>query len=181
MNNFKVRTISDVEFAEYFGFMDREVRDMLSYYGAENAFYEIKEWYDGYRFGESDVQIEALISGESVEKYVIPELTYTDLTSEDQEVRQTYLWSVLFATGYLTDTDKPVNGVHKLVIPNKEVRGIYEKQICFWFKVKVTSDTVRWKQFCKLFNEFMAITISIRDTYVRKEITDGEDGVHDRG
>jgi hypothetical protein len=229
LNNFKVRTISDVEFAEYFGFTDQEVKDMLSYYGAEKAFGAIKEWYDGYRFGETDVycpwdvinqcdklrvradapmeahwensssnaivqdilvdatettrsQIEALISGEAVEKVLVPELTYTDFDSEDQEVRQTYLWSVLFATGYLTDKDEPVNGIHKLVIPNKEVRGIYEKRIRSWFKVKVTGDTVRWRQFCealkageykevqRLFNEFLAMSISIRDTYVRKEM-----------
>ena len=229
LNNFKVRTISDVEFAEYFGFTDQEVKDMLSYYGAEKAFGAIKEWYDGYRFGETDVycpwdvinqcdklrvradasmeahwensssnaivqdilvdatettrsQIEALISGEAVEKVLVPELTYTDFDSEDQEFRQTYLWSVLFATGYLTDKDEPVNGIHKLVIPNKEVRGIYEKRIRSWFKVKVTGDTVRWRQFCealkageykevqRLFNEFLAMSISIRDTYVRKEM-----------
>ena len=229
LNNFKVRTISDVEFAEYFGFTDQEVKDMLSYYGVEKAFGAIKEWYDGYRFGGTDVycpwdvinqcdklrvradapmeahwensssnaiiqdilvdatettrsQIEALISGEAVEKVLVPELTYTDFDSEDQEVRQTYLWSVLFATGYLTDKDEPVNGIHKLVIPNKEVRGIYEKRIRSWFKVKVTGDTVRWRQFCealkageykevqRLFNEFLAMSISIRDTYVRKEM-----------
>lgn len=55
LNNFKVRTMSDVEFAEYFGFTDQEVKDMLSYYGAEKALGAINEWYDGYRFGEIDV------------------------------------------------------------------------------------------------------------------------------
>lgn len=124
LNNFKVRTISDIDFAEYFGFTDNEVRDMLSYYGLEDSFNEIKEWYNGYHFGDKDVycpwdvvnqcdklrawkeapmeahwensssnaivqeilenatettksQIEALISGEAVEKVLIPELTYT--------------------------------------------------------------------------------------------------------
>lgn len=86
-------------------------------------------------------QIESLISGEAVEKVLIPELTYTDLDSDDLETRQTYLWSVLFAAGYLTDADKPENGVHKLVIPNREVRGIYEKRIRSWFKMKITNDT----------------------------------------
>ena len=57
-------------------------------------------------------EIEALISGEAVEKVLVPELTYTDLDSEDQEIRQTYLWSVLFATGYLTDAAAPENGIH---------------------------------------------------------------------
>ncbi len=82
-------------------------------------------------------EIEALISGECVEKVLVPELTYTDLDSQDMETRQTYLWSVLFATGYLTDAGE-TSGYHRLVIPNKEGLGIYEKKIRSWFKVKVT-------------------------------------------
>lgn len=49
LNNFKVRTISDVDFAEYFGFTDQEVREMLCYYEIEDAYEQIKEWYDGCR------------------------------------------------------------------------------------------------------------------------------------
>lgn len=175
LNNFKVRTISDVEYAEHFGFTDKEVKKMLAYYGVEEAFQKVKEWYDGYRFGQIEVycpwdvinqcdklrvmknppmeshwensssnaivqeiiehatattrdQIEALISGESIEKELIPELTYTDLDSRDEDIRQNYLWSVLFAAGYLTETGKPENGLHKLVIPNREVLGIYTKK-----------------------------------------------------
>ena len=78
-------------------------------------------------------QIEALISGESIEKVLIPELTYTDLENEDQEVRQTYLWSILFATGYLTDVQKPENRLHRLMIPNQEILGIYTDKIRSWF------------------------------------------------
>lgn len=229
LNNFKAGTISDLRFAEYFGFTSDEVREMLHYYNLEEKYDILKEWYDGYHFGDSDIycpwdvinqcdkflqskeapmeshwensssnaivrdilatanettksQIESLISGETVEKTLIPELTYTDLGGEDDEVRQTYLWSVLYASGYLTDAAKPEYGVHKLVIPNQEVRGIYEKRIRSWFKAEITSDTSRWKRFCqvvksgdyreveRLFNEFMAVSISIRDTYVRKEL-----------
>ncbi|MFG6364753.1 AAA family ATPase, partial [Schaedlerella sp.] len=144
LNNFKVRTISDIRYAEYFGFTANEVRDLLCYYNMEEKFDVFQEWYDGYRFGHTEVycpwdvinqcdkflesadaameshwensssnsiiqdiltdaaettkaEIEALISGESVEKTLIPELTYTDLDSQDPETRQTYLWSVLFA------------------------------------------------------------------------------------
>lgn len=175
LNHFKVRTISDVRYAEYFGFTAEEVKDLLSYYGLEDKFTQFREWYDGYRFGNVDVycpwdvinqcdkflespnapmeshwensssnaivqdilknatattknRIEALISGESIEKELAPELTYTDFDSKDSEIRQTYLWSVLWATGYLTDTASPKNGFHKLAIPNREVRGIYEKK-----------------------------------------------------
>lgn len=229
LNNFKVRTISDLDYAKYFGFTDDEVRDMLSYYGIEKSYEPIKEWYDGYHFGDINMycpwdvinqcdklrvwadapmeahwensssnaivqdillaatettksQIEALISGEAVEKALIPELTYTDLDNEDEDVRQAYLWSVLFAAGYLTDAKKPENGIHSLIIPNREVLEIYEKRIRSWFKTKVTSDTAAWKKFCEavksgdaieaqqLFNGFMADSISIRDTFVKKEM-----------
>lgn len=188
LNNFKVRTISDIRYAEYFGFTANEVRDLLCYYNLEEKFDVFQEWYDGYRFGHTDVycpwdvinqcdkflesadaameshwensssnsiiqdiltdaaettkaEIEALISGESVEKTLIPELTYTDLDSQDPETRQTYLWSVLFATGYLTKAGETGSGQYRLVIPNKEVLGIYEKKIRSWFRVKITGNT----------------------------------------
>ncbi len=228
LNHFKIRTISDIDCAEYFGFTDDEVRKMLEYYGVEERISDIKEWYDGYRFGTTDVycpwdvinqcdkfradknarmeshwenssnaiiqniiedateatkaEIEALISGEGAEKELVPELTYTDLDSRDIDVRQTYLWSVLFATGYLTDAGAPEGERHKLVIPNREVLGIYEKKIRSWFRVKVTSDGENWKRFCNavrqgdgaeletVFDRFMKESISIRDTCTKKEM-----------
>ena len=229
LNNFKVRTISDVDYAEYFGFTDYEVQEMLKYYGLEERFADMKEWYDGYRFGNVDVycpwdvinqcdkmrvrkdcameshwensssniivrdiieeateatkaEIETLISGDPVEKSVIPELTYTDLDSKDENLRQTYLWSVLYAAGYLTDSEEPKGRVHRLVIPNKEVLGIYQDRIYSWFRVKVTCHTELWQKFCtavecgnaaevqRLFNEFLEDSISIRDTSVRKDM-----------
>lgn len=229
LNNFKVRTISDVECAEYFGFTDCEVKEMLQYYGVEDRFDDVKEWYDGYHFGSVDIycpwdvinqcdkmrakknaqmephwenssgnaivkdiikeatevtraEIETLISGDYVEKPIIAELTYTDLDSEDENLRQTYLWSVLYATGYLTDFAEPVGKIHKLIIPNKEVLGIYQDRIYSWFRVRVTSHTEQWHKFCtavengdakevqELLSEFMNDSISIRDTAVKKEM-----------
>ncbi len=204
LNNFKVRTISDILYAEYFGFTDNEVQKMLCYYGLEEKYDQMKEWYDGYHFGNVDVycpwdilnqcdkfleskdalmeshwensssniiiqniletasnttrdQIEALISGEYVEKSLVPELTYTDLNSGDAEIRQTYLWSVLFATGYLTTIDRLENGYYKLAIPNQEILGV-----C----IAIKSGNAETTQ--ALLNEFMSDSISIRDTYVKK-------------
>ena len=229
LNNFKVRTISDTDYAEHFGFTDNEVRSLLAYYEIEDSYDTIKEWYNGYHFGGTNIycprdvlnqcdklrvakdapmeaywensssnaivkdivvnstattrnQIEALISGESIEKKLIPELTYTDLDNEDQETRQTYLWSILFATGYLTDVRKPENRLHQLTIPNREILGIYTDKIRSWFQSKITSNTARWNHFCNavktgnaadfqtLFNEIMSESISIRDTFVKKEL-----------
>lgn len=229
LNNFKIRTVSDVRFAKYFGFTDLEVKALLDYYNLGEKFGLFKEWYDGYRFGNTHVycpwdvlnqcdkfcesknarmeshwensssnhivkdilehsnettraEIEALISGECVEKPLISGLTYQDFDSREPQKRQTYLWSILFATGYLTDAGEPAGKVHKLVIPNREILEIYEDRIHAWFETRAVSNTERWKEFCEavkrgdgekvglLFDSFMNDSISIRDTYVRKEM-----------
>ena len=51
LNNFKVYTVKDVRYKEYFGFTDLEVRQMLKYYGFSDQYDAVKEWYDGYLFG----------------------------------------------------------------------------------------------------------------------------------
>ena len=55
LNNFKVMSITDSRFDEQFGFTDKEVRRLLSDYGMDSHYDEIKEWYDGYHFGRADV------------------------------------------------------------------------------------------------------------------------------
>ena len=52
LNNFKVYTVKDVRYKEYFGFTDEEVKQMLEYYGFTDQYYVVKEWYDGYLFGD---------------------------------------------------------------------------------------------------------------------------------
>ena len=51
LNNLKTLSIQDVRFDEYFGFTDAEVRGLLEYYGRMDAYEQMKEWYDGYQFG----------------------------------------------------------------------------------------------------------------------------------
>ena len=55
LNNFKILSITDTRFDEQFGFTDTEVRKLLLDYHLEDRFDEVKEWYDGYRFGNADV------------------------------------------------------------------------------------------------------------------------------
>ena len=55
LNNFKVYSITDKSFDETFGFTDEEVKELLQYYGQEKYYETVKEWYDGYRFGNVDV------------------------------------------------------------------------------------------------------------------------------
>lgn len=55
LNNFRVFSITNLRFDEHFGFSDAEVKAMLDYYGVGDKFDTVKAWYDGYRFGDSDV------------------------------------------------------------------------------------------------------------------------------
>lgn len=55
LNNVKVLSVTDVQFDEYFGFTDKEVREMLSYYNIFESYEDVKKWYDGYRFGDVEV------------------------------------------------------------------------------------------------------------------------------
>ena len=233
LNNFGVDAITDTRFAQYFGFTDDEVRELLAYYELDEFYASVKEWYDGYHFGRQEIycpwdvlnycqkllsdktrkpeaywansssnyivqeilshasettksQIEALISGETIVQRIIPELTYPELENDDITLRETYLWSVLYATGYLTKTiEQPVlsdSSLYQLRIPNREILQIYRDKIQSWYNITVRKDTQKWQDFCNavktgnaaevqaLFNSYMSRSISIRDTFVKKEM-----------
>lgn len=233
LNNFGVDAITDTRFAQYFGFTDDEVRELLAYYELDEFYASVKEWYDGYHFGRQEIycpwdvlnycqkllsdktrkpeaywansssnyivqeilshasettksQIEALISGETIVQRIIPELTYPELENDDITLRETYLWSVLYATGYLTNTiEQPMlsdSSLYQLRIPNREILQIYRDKIQSWYNITVRKDTQKWQDFCNavktgnaaevqaLFNSYMSRSISIRDTFVKKEM-----------
>ena len=223
LNNPKVFSVSTVRFDEYFGFTDREVREMLGYYGLEEKYGDIKEWYDGYRFGNVDVycpwdvisycdellddpellprdywsntsgneavrhfigqmgngptksEIEALTAGETVEKEIREDLTDSRLYESSDN-----LWSVLFATGYLTRRGTVERNRYALAIPNREIRNIFTDQILALFKEDAGRDGERLKAFCaalaegkpreveRLLAGYLEKTVSIRDTFVKK-------------
>ena len=225
LNNFQVLSISDVGFDEYFGFTDNEVRQLLCYYRQEQSYGSIREWYDGYRFGNVDVycpwdvlnhcqklladpsvqpqnywintssndvvrrfieksdsgmtrqEIEALIAGEEIEKEICQELTYQDMYANIENI-----WSVLFMTGYLTYHGKPENNRFCLAIPNLEIRNIFTTQIMEYFRKNVQADGKTLKNFCdaleqgdaetveEILQQYLKKTISIRDTFVQKQM-----------
>ena len=121
-------------------------------------------------------EIERLVSGETIEKQVSLELTYDEIDTTIDN-----LWSVLFTTGYLTQTGMTESGAYKLVIPNKEVREVYKLQIQEWFKRTVMSNTEQLKNFWKAFDEgdtkavenylnrTLSNSISVFDTKARDE------------
>ena len=225
LNNIKVLSVADVQFDEYFGFTDQEVKDMLDYYGFSDRYDEVKEWYDGYQFGnvgvycpwdvinycdtlkadpdaqprnywlntssneavrrfirESDHaatrrEIENLVAGEAITKEIHQELTYKDMYDSIDN-----LWSALFTTGYLTQRGKPDGDNFRLVIPNVEIRKIFTSQIMELFKESVPKNGEALRNFCqalrngdaksveRLLGEYLRKTISIRDTFVKRQM-----------
>ena len=55
MNNLSINSVLDHKYSAYFGFTSDEVREMAAYYGASDKYDEICEWYDGYRFGKTEI------------------------------------------------------------------------------------------------------------------------------
>lgn len=120
-------------------------------------------------------EIEELVGGGSIKKMIHQELTYRDLNSDIDN-----LWSILFTTGYLTQRGTLEDDWVELVIPNREIRWIFVRQISEWFLQETKKDTGKLEHFCRAFekNDVSAIetgftsylkkTISIRDTNVKK-------------
>ncbi|MCI6995596.1 MAG: ATP-binding protein [Eubacterium sp.] len=106
-------------------------------------------------------EIERLIAGEAIEKTVRLELTYDEIDNSIDN-----LWSVLFTTGYLTQTGKPENGIYKLIIPNREVREVYIHQIQEWFRETFVQDAKPMQEFCQAFLEGNAEEIQKRLTVI---------------
>ena len=223
LNNLNVLSVTDVQYDEYFGFTDGEVREMLAYYGISDSYDSVKAWYDGYRFGETEVycpwdvicycskridnprlfpqnywsntssneiirrfirqigngltksEVEALVAGETLTKEIHEDLTYNNLYDTID-----HLWSLLLATGYLTQRGTFDGRSYQLAIPNMEIRSLFEEQILALFKENVKKDGERLSAFCRaletgnapeverLFTDYLKQTISIRDTFVQK-------------
>lgn len=225
LNNLKVLSVAEVQFDEAFGFTDKEVRELLEYYELSDHYNEIREWYDGYQFGNAEVycpwdvinycdalrvepdaqpknywsntssneavrrfiqesdkasvrrEIENLVAGEVIKKEIHQELTYKDMYASIDN-----LWSVLFTTGYLTQKGKPEGNRFPLAIPNMEIRNIFTTQIMDFFKENVPKNRAALNEFCKALKngdaegvekqltEYLRRTISIRDTFVKKQM-----------
>lgn len=116
-------------------------------------------------------EIERLLAGEAITKEIRQELTYPEMYDTID-----HIWSVLFTTGYLTSRGKAEGRRMKLVIPNLEIRDVFETQIMEFFKENVREDGGTLNRFCdalqqadaenveKIFTEYLRRTISIRDT-----------------
>lgn len=226
LNNLKVHTISDVRYDEYFGFTDADVDALLEFYGLSSYKEIIRDWYDGYRFGDTDVycpwdvinycdellaapgtppknywantsgnslilrllekadqttkdEVEELLNGGKITKRVRQELTYRDIEDSVGNV-----WSVLYATGYLTGRymDQADADIFSLWLPNGEIHKVFYDLVEGWFLEVTRSDTERINRFCAAFpagdaetiqemlSDYLWDSISVRDTAVRKNM-----------
>ena len=223
LNNFKVYAANDLRYDEAFGFTNEEVKRLLADYHLEEHFAEVKEWYDGYHFGNADIycpwdvinyvddlvfdpqarpksywinssgnelvkrfidkadtttrdEIEELIAGHAVKKRIRMDLTYDEVDNTIDNV-----WSVLFTTGYLTREGREMDGIYRLIIPNKEVREVFVLQISEWFNRVVANDRASTEKINRGFLEgktediqqelthFLGESISVLDTKARNE------------
>ena len=226
LNNPKVHTISDVRYDEYFGFTNADVDELLEFYGLSAYKDTIKDWYDGYHFGDTDVycpwdvinycdellaapntppknywantsgndlirrmlknaslttknEVEELLNGGQITKRIKQELTYREVDDSIENV-----WSVLYATGYLTGmhVEQEAADIFRLWIPNGEIRKLFYELVEDWFREVTRSDTARISRFCGAFpagdtdtiqemlSDYLWDSISVRDTAVRRNM-----------
>ena len=226
LNNLKVHTISDVRYDEYFGFTNADVDEILKFYGLSSYKDVVRDWYDGYRFGDTDVycpwdvinycdellaapgtppknywantsgndlirrllkkanlttknEVEELLNGGQVTKRIKQELTYREIDDSIENV-----WSVLYATGYLTGmhVEQEDADIFRLWIPNGENRKLFYELAEDWFREVTRSDTSRINCFCAAFpagdtdtiqemlGDYLWDSISVRDTAVRRNM-----------
>ncbi len=147
-----------------------------SYWTNSSGNEEVRRFIQRLGDGVTKTQVERLISGDTVRKKIEEQLTYDTIYSSVEN-----MWSLLYATGYLTQSETPVGNVVRLTIPNTEVRSIFRDSVLDLFEKKLArEDGVAVADFCetlkvgdaegveKQLTDFMKQTVSVRDTAVRK-------------
>lgn len=180
LNNFTAYSVLNNISSESFGFTELEVKQLLKDYNLSEKMDEVKEWYDGYQFGNKEIynpwstlmyvknitqdvyfkpisfwantsgndivvkyiqngdkklrkEFDVLMSGQSLIKYIKPELTYREMDNINN------IYSFLLLTGYLKVIKDRGENQFELVIPNKEVFEIYKQSFMSYFEDYTTS------------------------------------------
>lgn len=168
LNNLKVLSIADVRF-------DPKALPK-DYWSNASSNEVVRHFIENAETNTTKREIERLVAGDIIKKEIRQELTYRGLYNNTENI-----WSVLYTTGYLTQQGEPDGDIFSLVIPNQEVRKIFTKQITDWFRDTAKKDGEALNAFCeafengdadeveKQFNSYLRKTISIRDTFVKKD------------
>ena len=158
-------------------FCESKNAEMKPHWINSSSNYIIKDILDSHA-NKIKRQLEELVSVECIRQEIIPGLVYPDLKSSDSRKRQLALWSVLYTTGYLTDAKEPDGNIHTLVIPNREIQEIYQKQILEWF-IGQTEYSTQWNSLCnavengsaketeRILDSLLKRFISIRGTFYK--------------
>lgn len=180
LNNFTAYSVLNNISSESFGFTESEVKQLLKDYNLSEKMDEVKEWYDGYQFGNNEIynpwstlmyvknitqdvsfkpisfwantsgndlvvkyiqngdkklrkELDLLMNGQSLIKYIKPELTYREMDNINN------IYSFLLLTGYLKVIKDRGENQYELVIPNKEVYEIYKQSFMSYFEDYTTS------------------------------------------
>lgn len=180
LNNFTAYSVLNNISSEFFGFTESEVKQLLKDYNLSEKMNEVKEWYDGYQFGNKEIynpwstlmyvknitqdvsfkpisfwantsgndivvkyiqngdkklrkEFDLLMNGQSLIKYIKPELTYREMDNINN------IYSFLLLTGYLKVIKDRGENQYELVIPNKEVYEIYKQSFMSYFEDYTTS------------------------------------------
>ena len=180
LNNFTAYSVLNNISSESFGFTESEVKQLLKDYNLSEKMDEVKEWYDGYQFGNNEIynpwstlmyvknitqdvsfkpisfwantsgndlvvkyiqngdkklrkEFDVLMNGQSLVKYIKPELTYREMDNINN------IYSFLLLTGYLKVIKDSGENQYELVIPNKEVYEIYRQSFMSYFEDYTTS------------------------------------------
>lgn len=180
LNNFTAYSVLNNISSESFGFTESEVKQLLKDYNLSEKMDEVKEWYDGYQFGNNEIynpwstlmyvknitqdvsfkpisfwantsgndlvvkyiqngdkklrkEFDLLMNGQSLIKYIKPELTYREMDNINN------ICSFLLLTGYLKVIKDRGENQYELVIPNKEVYEIYKQSFMSYFEDYTTS------------------------------------------
>ena len=180
LNNFTAYSVLNNISSEFFGFTELEVKQLLKDYNLSEKMGEVKEWYDGYQFGNKEIynpwstlmyvknitqdvsfkpisfwantsgndivvkyiqngdkklrkEFDLLMNGQSLIKYIKPELTYREMDNINN------IYSFLLLTGYLKVIKDMGENQYELVIPNKEVYEIYKQSFMSYFEDYTTS------------------------------------------
>lgn len=180
LNNFTAYSVLNNISSEFFGFTESEVKQLLRGYNLSEKMDEVKEWYDGYQFGNKEIynpwstlmyvknitqdesfkpisfwantsgndlvvkyiqngdkklrkEFDLLMNGQSLIKYIKPELTYREMDNVNN------IYSFLLLTGYLKVIKDRGENQYELIIPNKEVYEIYKQFFMSYFEDYTTS------------------------------------------
>lgn len=178
--NFTAYSVLNNISSESFGFTELEVKQLLKDYNLSEKMDEVKEWYDGYQFGNKEIynpwstlmyvknitqdvsfkpisfwantsgndivvkyiqngdkklrkEFDVLMNGQSLIKYIKPELTYREMDNINN------IYSFLLLTGYLKVIKDRGENQYELIIPNKEVYEIYKQSFMSYFEDYTTS------------------------------------------